>query len=78
MCRHIYWNIVDCDVKRPIHLTQPRIAEVMIMKSKKIVKIYIALLHRYTQQKKKRTTSTFINSFKSNERKSLQISYKLH
>ena len=22
MCRHIYdWNIVDCDVKQPIHLT---------------------------------------------------------
>ena len=24
MCRHIYdWNIVNCDVKRPIHLTSP-------------------------------------------------------
>ena len=24
MCRHIYdWNIVNCDVKQPIHLTSP-------------------------------------------------------
>ena len=24
MCRHIYdWNIVDCDVKQPLHLTSP-------------------------------------------------------
>ena len=24
MCRHMYdWNIVNCDVKQPIHLTSP-------------------------------------------------------
>ena len=41
MCRHIYdWNIVDCDVKQPIHLTYIGAQNNFIFKGRDLTRLY--------------------------------------
>ena len=55
MCRHIYdWNIVDCDVKQPVHLTYWRVQIVLNQKlcenqmfSTYNISEYISIKHIY-------------------------------